>query len=74
MRDLGKRTEPLPVIVDEVLVNFDPERAQRAARAFRQLSAASHVLVFACQPTVVELFRAEASSAGCQPPEVVGIG
>ena len=27
IRELGQRTEPLPVVVDEVLVNFDPERA-----------------------------------------------
>ena len=57
MRELGQRTEPLPVVVDEVLVNFDPERALRAARAFVELSRTNQVLVFTCHPTVVELFQ-----------------
>ena len=39
IRELGQRTEPLPVVVDEILVNFDPERALRAAMAFTELSA-----------------------------------
>ena len=57
IRELGQRTEPLPVVVDEVLVNFDPERALRAARAFVELSRTNQVLVFTCHPTVVELFQ-----------------
>ena len=32
IRELGQRTEPLPVVVDEVLVNFDPERALQGRR------------------------------------------
>ena len=57
IRELGQRTEPLPVVVDEVLVNFDPDRALRAARAFVELSRTNQVLVFTCHPTVVELFQ-----------------
>ncbi|MCX6021292.1 MAG: hypothetical protein NTZ05_06115, partial [Chloroflexi bacterium] len=31
IRELGQRSERLPVLVDDVLVNFDPERARRSA-------------------------------------------
>lgn len=73
IRELGERTEPLPVVVDEVLVNFDPDRALRAAVAFTELSKTNQVLVFTCHPTVVELFRNAASEACVEMPEVVRI-
>ena len=69
IRELGQRTEPLPVVVDEILVNFDPGRALRAAMAFTELSRTNQVLVFTCHPTVVELFR----NAGKEAPEIVEI-
>ena len=73
IRELGQRTEPLPVVVDEILVNFDPERALRAAVAFVELSHTNQVLVFTCQPTVVELFRSAASETGVEAPDEVRI-
>lgn len=73
IRELGERTEPLPVVVDEVLVNFDPDRALRAAVAFTELSKTNQVLVFTCHPTIVDLFRNAASEAGVEKPEVVRI-
>ena len=74
VRELGQRSEPLPVIVDEALVNFDPERGLRAACAFVELSQANQVLVFTCHPTIVELFQNAAVQSGVQEPEVVLVG
>ncbi len=73
IRDLGQRTEPLPVIVDEVLVNFDPARALRAAVAFTELSDTNQVLVFTCHPTVVKMFCDASSEAGTEKPTVLSI-
>ena len=56
IREFGERTERLPVVVDEVLVNFDPDRAQRAARAFAELAQTNQVLIFTCHPETVALF------------------
>jgi len=56
IREFGERTERLPVVVDEVLVNFDPDRARRAAEAFVELSETNQVLVFTCHPETVALF------------------
>ena len=67
-------TARLPVIVDEVLVNFDPDRALRAAAAFVELSKTNQVLVFTCHPTVVGFFRRAALESGVQAPEVIEIG
>ena len=63
IREFGERTESLPVIVDEVLVNFDPPRAQRAAEAFAELSLTNQVLVFTCHPSTVEAFTTAQPSA-----------
>ncbi len=57
VREFGARAANLPVVVDDILVNFDPERAQRTARAFADLSHTNQVLVFTCHPTTVEFFR-----------------
>ena len=57
---------PLPVIMDEVLVNFDPERAERTARAFADLAGGRgghQILYFTCQPHMVDLLRQAAPDA-----------
>ena len=73
IRELGARTEPLPVVVDEVLVNFDPERAARAALAFHQLAETHQVLVFTCHPETAERFEAAAAAIGAQRPGLIGL-
>ena len=75
VRDLGERTESLPMIIDEVLVNFDADRALRAARAFIELSRYNQVLVFTCHPAIVEVFqKASADTHGASEPQVIDIG
>ena len=56
VREFGEHAERLPVVVDEVLVNFDPERARLAAESFAELSETNQVLVFTCHPSIAELF------------------
>lgn len=55
----GEESEPLPVMMDEILVNFDPERARRTAAALAQLteSGRQQFLYFTCQPRIVELLQ-----------------
>jgi uncharacterized protein YhaN len=59
----AERSGPLPVAVDEVLVNFDPDRALEAARGFARLSRRHQVIAFTCHPWVVELFKAAEPNA-----------
>lgn len=56
VREFGEHVERLPVVVDEALVNFDPERARLAAECFAQLSETNQVLVFTCHPAMMDLF------------------
>ena len=69
--ELGQRSERLPVIVDEALVNFDPSRGTRAAGSFIELSETNQVLVFTCHPQIVEWFVYAAAQRGAIEPEVV---
>ena len=62
IREFGEHAEPLPVVVDEALVNFDPERARLAAESFAELSKTNQVLVFTCHPSTAEMF-ADAADA-----------
>lgn len=57
IREFGEHAERLPVVVDEVFVNFDPERARAAVEAFSALSETNQVLVFTFQPATVDIFR-----------------
>ncbi len=63
IREFGEHAERLPVVVDEALVNFDPERARLAAESFAQLAETNQVLVFTCHPATADMF---ADSAGAQ--------
>jgi len=47
----------MPVMVDDVLVNFDPMRQGAAARVLAELSDICQVLVFTCHPHTAEHFR-----------------
>ncbi len=69
IREFGEHAERLPVVVDEALVNFDPERARLAAESFAQLSETNQVLVFTCHPATAEMF---ADAAGAQVVDISG--
>ena len=54
----ARRGAPLPLVLDDVLVNFDAARAKAAAAVFRDFAAAGHqLLVFTCHEHISKLFR-----------------
>ena len=46
--------------MDDILVNFDPERAEEAARAIAELADENQVIVFTCHPPTADLLKARA--------------
>ncbi len=56
---LGGETgsEALPVIFDDILVNFDPERARAAAKAICRVAGKRQLLFFSCHPGGIELMK-----------------
>lgn len=54
----ARRGVKLPVILDDVLVNFDAERAKAAARVLRDFAKQGHqLLVFTCHEHVWKMFK-----------------
>ena len=59
----ARRGEPLPLIMDDILVNFDPERAAAAAQAIGALAGQHQVLFFTCHPETAALLTAACPDA-----------
>jgi uncharacterized protein YhaN len=55
--DYCQRAEPLPVILDDPLVNCDPSHAKGAIEQTVDLATRVQVFYFTCHNTVVEQFR-----------------
>lgn len=54
----ARRGAVLPLILDDVLVNFDVQRAQAAAEVMRDYAAAGHqLLIFTCHEHIQKLFK-----------------
>lgn len=52
-----QRQEPIPFVVDDVLVNFDDQRAVAALTALAELSKMTQVIMFTHHAHIVELAR-----------------
>ena len=55
----AKSSEPLPVIMDDILVNFDSERAATAVGEIERLADSHQVIYFTCHSHVKEMFEKE---------------
>jgi len=55
IEEFARHAEALPVVMDDILVNFDPARAGRAASAVRDLADRHQVLYFTCQPGIASI-------------------
>jgi uncharacterized protein YhaN len=57
IQEYSKRAEPLPLMMDEILVNFDPSRSRATAEAIMELAREHQILYFTCHPETVIFFR-----------------
>ncbi|MCI8469220.1 MAG: AAA family ATPase [Eggerthellaceae bacterium] len=55
----------VPILADDILVNFDADRRRGAARALAELAAARQVIVFTCHEEVARAL-AEADPSACR--------
>jgi uncharacterized protein YhaN len=53
--DYADRAEPLPLVMDDVLVNFDRDRARKTIRVLGHLSSDIQILFLTCHQSTVEL-------------------
>jgi uncharacterized protein YhaN len=52
-----RQAEPLPIVMDDVLVNFDAERATATLEALRDVSQQAQILFFTCHQHVVDIVQ-----------------
>ncbi len=55
-----KHREPLPIVMDEVLVNFDRERAEATAEVLKEFAEERQILLFTCHSSTRSYFGEEA--------------
>lgn len=54
--NFSERATSLPLVLDDVLVNFDPVRSLEVTRAITKVATMHQVLLFTCHPHTVETF------------------
>ncbi len=52
-----EKNQPLPIIIDDVLVNFDEDRTRQTLATLADVSRSAQVLFFTCHPHMVRLAR-----------------
>ncbi len=55
IREFGRHSESLPIVFDDVLVNFDPERCKSTCEAIKDLVPGNQLFYFTCHPETVEM-------------------
>ena len=57
IEEYAKNAEPMPVVLDDILVNFDPERAKAACKVIIDLSEQFQVIFLTCHPETEAMFK-----------------
>ncbi|MGB8992792.1 MAG: hypothetical protein WCD80_12120, partial [Desulfobaccales bacterium] len=73
-REFGRHAEPLPVILDDVLVKFDPSRRANAVRVILDFAREQQVLLFSCHPEFLDLIAAVRRDLRHPEPAVAAFG
>jgi uncharacterized protein YhaN len=63
IQSLGERAPALPVLMDDVLVNFDDDRRERTAQLVAEFARDRQVVLFTCHESTVADLLATADSA-----------
>lgn len=67
IQEYSRRVKPFPLIMDDILVNFDPIRRLAAASVLAQLAETHQILYFTCHPEIVAILTEAAPTAATIP-------
>ncbi len=59
IKEYAKRVGALPLIVDDILVNFDSQRAKTTIRLLNEISGENQIIMFTCHPHTLDLCKSE---------------
>jgi uncharacterized protein YhaN len=57
IQEYSQEGRSLPLILDDILVNFDPYRARQAIRLLQEMSDSHQLLLFTCHPHILNLIQ-----------------
>ena len=55
--EFGRMNEPLPILLDDILVNYDPFRQVNTAKIILQLSEENQIFLFSCHPETINILQ-----------------
>ena len=53
----GMKAESMPIIMDDVLVNFDDKRAENTAQTLLDIAGNKQIIMMTCHKNIVEIFK-----------------
>lgn len=56
IEEYEKNAEPLPIALDDIMVNFDEERTENLAKVLTEFAQNRQVILFTCHPETRDLF------------------
>ncbi len=56
IEEYEKLKEPLPLVLDDIFVNFDPGRTKAIATIIESFAEKRQVIIFTCHPGLAEKF------------------
>ncbi len=59
IKEYANRVGTLPLIVDDILVNFDLQRAKSTIRLLNEISRENQIIMFTCHPHTLDLCKSE---------------
>ncbi|ODS30813.1 MAG: Chromosome partition protein Smc [Candidatus Scalindua rubra] len=59
IKEYANRVGTLPLIVDDILVNFDPQRAATTIKLLNEISRENQIIMFTCHPNTLDLCKKE---------------
>lgn len=62
--DFAERVVPLPLVLDDVLVNVDPQRARLVAEVLARIAGQHQILLFTCHPETAGVLRSVIPECG----------
>lgn len=57
IEEFKKHSESLPIVFDDILVNFDPIRSENASIAIKNLATKNQIFFFTCHPETVDILK-----------------
>ena len=57
IQEYEKRSEPMPIIMDDILVNFDDNRGPATIQALQSFASDRQVLIMTCHNSTLQQYR-----------------